>query len=54
LSFDDLPNELQRATVNAGNLDSRASLAGQAWLTRGNDGNWRVTMFDCRRCGSQS
>jgi hypothetical protein len=40
--------------VNAGNLDSRASYAGQAWLTRDKSGDWRVTMFDCRRCASQS
>lgn len=54
LSFDNLPTELQRASVNAGGLDSRASYVGQAYLTRDKNGDWRVTMFECRRCPGQS
>lgn len=54
LAFDDLPRELQLATVSAGDLDSRASYAARAWLTRDKSGSWRVTMIDCRRCSTQS
>jgi len=53
-SFDDLPRDLQVATVNAGDLDTRATYAGRAWLTRDKNGAWRVTLFDCRRCSTQS
>jgi hypothetical protein len=52
LGFDDLSHDLQVATVNAGELDSRASYAGRAWLTRDKNGAWRVTLFDCRRCAA--
>jgi hypothetical protein len=54
LAFDDLPRELQAATISAGDLDSRASYAARAWLTRDKTGAWRVTMIDCRRCSTQS
>jgi hypothetical protein len=54
LSFDDLPGDLQRASVNAARLDSRASYVGQAYLTRDKNGDWRVTMFECRRCPGES
>jgi hypothetical protein len=54
LSFDDLPRELQVASVNAGDLDSRATYSGRAWLTRDKKGEWYVTLFDCRRCSTQS
>jgi hypothetical protein len=54
LSFDDLPRDLQLASVNAGDLDSRATYAARAWLTRDQNGQWRVTLFDCRRCSTQS
>lgn len=54
ISFDDLPRDLQVASVNAGDLDTRKTYAGQAWLTRDNTGEWKVTMFDCRRCSTQS
>jgi hypothetical protein len=53
-TFDDLPEQLQKATISAGDLDSRASYAARAWLTRDKTGEWRVTMMDCRRCSSQS
>jgi hypothetical protein len=54
LAFDELPRELQLATISAGDLDSRASYAARAWLTRDQSGAWRVTMIDCRRCSTQS
>jgi hypothetical protein len=54
LGFDDLPRDLQAATVNAADLDSRATYGGRAWLTRDKDGRWRVTLFDCRRCSTLS
>jgi hypothetical protein len=54
LDFDDLPRDLQLASVNAGDLDTRATYAARAWLTRDKNGEWRVTLFDCRRCSTQS
>lgn len=54
LAFDDLPRELQVATANAGDLDSRANYSGRAWLTRDKNGDWRVTLIDCRRCSTLS
>ncbi|HEY7237246.1 MAG TPA: hypothetical protein VH539_24025 [Gemmatimonadaceae bacterium] len=54
LSFDDMPRDLQVASVNAGDLDSRATYNGRAWLTRNKKGEWTVTLFDCRRCSTQS
>jgi hypothetical protein len=54
LGFDDLPGDLQRATVQAAALDSRATYNGRAWLTRDKKGEWMVTLFDCRRCPGQS
>ena len=53
-SFDDLSRDLQLATINAGDLDTRATYAGRAWLTRDKSGAWKVTLFDCRRCSTQS
>lgn len=53
-SFDDLSRDLQLATINAGDLDTRATYAGRAWLTRDKNGAWKVTLFDCRRCSTQS
>ena len=54
IGFDELPRDLQVASVNAGDLDTRKTYAGQAWLTRDKNGDWKVTMFDCRRCSTQS
>lgn len=54
LGYDDLSRDLQIAVVNAADMDSRATYAGMAWLTRDKNGDWRVTMFDCRRCSTQS
>ena len=54
LGFDDLSTDLQRATINAGDLDTRATYAARAWLTRDKEGEWKVTLFDCRRCSTQS
>jgi len=54
LNFDDMPRDLQTASVNAGDLDSRATYGGRAWLTRNKKGEWTVTLFDCRRCSTQS
>jgi hypothetical protein len=54
LGFDDLSRDLQVASVSAADLDSRATYKGQAWLTRDKTGEWKVTMFDCRRCSTQS
>lgn len=53
LAFDDLPRDLQVATIAAGGLDSRESYAARAWLTRDKKGAWQVTMLDCRRCPGQ-
>jgi hypothetical protein len=53
LSFDDMPPNLQHASLQAGGLDSHASYAGQAVLTRDKNGGWRVTLFECRRCPQQ-
>ena len=50
LGFDDLPNDLQRATMQGGALDSRTTYNGRAYLTRDKTGDWKVTMFECRRC----
>lgn len=47
--FDDLSRELRYATVYAGDLDTRRSFGGRAWMTRGKDGAWYVTLFDCPR-----
>ena len=52
--FDDLPHDLQVAAQNAADLDSRATYAGRAWLTRNKSGDWYVTLFDCRRCSTLS
>ena len=52
--FDDLPHDLQVAAQNAADLDSRATYAGRAWLTRNKNGDWYVTLFDCRRCSTLS
>ncbi|HZI43185.1 MAG TPA: hypothetical protein VFD67_15805 [Gemmatimonadaceae bacterium] len=54
LDFDNMPRELQMASVNAADLDSRATYNGRAWLTRDKKGEWYVTLFDCRRCSTQS
>ena len=54
LTFDELPTEQQRAIIWAGDLDSRRDFSARAWLTRGSDGAWKVTLFDCRRCSTQS
>lgn len=49
--FEDYPRELQRGLVYAGDLDSRRTYAGRAWMTRGKEGReWRVTLFQCVRC----
>lgn len=52
--FDDLPRDLQVASANAADLDTRATYSGRAWMTRDKDGVWKVTLFDCRRCSTQS
>ena len=49
-----METDLQRATINAGDLDTRATYAARAWLTRDKEGEWKVTLFDCRRCSTQS
>lgn len=54
LSFDDMPRDLQQASVYAADLDSRATYGARVWLTRDKNGDWQVTMFDCRRCTTQS
>ena len=54
LGFDDLSVDMQRATIYAGDLDTRASYAARAWMTRDKKGEWQVTLFDCRRCSTQS
>ena len=54
LGFDDLPRDLQLASVNSADLDTRATYAARAWMTRDKDGAWKVTLFDCRRCSTQS
>jgi hypothetical protein len=52
--FDNMSRDLQMATVNAADLDSRGTYNGRAWLTRDKKGEWYVTLFDCRRCSTQS
>lgn len=54
LTFDDMPRDLQQASVYAADLDSRPTYNGRAWLTRDKKGEWQVTLFDCRRCSTQS
>jgi hypothetical protein len=54
LDFDNMPRDLQVASVYVGDLDSRATYDGRAWLTRDKKGEWHVTLFDCRRCSTQS
>jgi hypothetical protein len=54
LGFDDLSENVQRAAIQAGAIDSRETYYGKAWLTRDRKtGAWTVTLFDCRRCGDQ-
>lgn len=52
LAFEDLSGDLQRATINAGDLDTRRNCAARAWLTRDKQGEWQVTLFDSRRCST--
>jgi len=54
LDFDDMSRDLQMASVSAADLDSRSTYHGRAWLTRDKKGEWYVTLFDCRRCSTQS
>jgi hypothetical protein len=54
LEFDDLSHDMQVATANAGDLDTRATYFARAWLTRDKNGQWRVTLFDCRKCSTLS
>jgi hypothetical protein len=49
-SFEDLPREVQQGAMNVGSLDSGVTYYGTAWMTRGKQGDWRVTLFQCRRC----
>jgi hypothetical protein len=50
-AFEEMPRPLQVAVVYAGDLDSRRTYAGRAWMTRGREGKeWRVTLFQCQRC----
>lgn len=49
-SFEDLPSELQRGAADTGYLDSGTTYYGTVWMTRGKQGDWRVTLFQCRRC----
>ena len=53
LGFDELPPDLQHATIDAGDLDTRATYAARAYMTRDKEGEWKVTLFDCRRCSTQ-
>jgi hypothetical protein len=49
-SFEDLPAQAQYAMMEASDLDSRRTYNARAYMTRGNDGDWRVTLMECRRC----
>lgn len=49
-AFDQFPAVMQTRLEEDFSIDSRRTEGGRAWLTRGADGAWKVTLFDCPRC----